>query len=362
MPAVSMEAMLEATRLTRAGRLMEATALLRGQPLLADPPEKADAGRPSLDLSPEPPHGRWTVPGAAMADQAMVQGRGHFADHLYRGRDGHRTYKLYVPAGHAARPRPLVVMLHGCTQSPDDFATGTGMNRLADAHDMLIAYPGQSQAANAQKCWNWFRTKDQKRVGGEPSIIAGITRQIAGEFAVDPDRVFIAGLSAGGAAAAVMGEVYPDIFAAVGVHSGLACGAARDMTSALTAMRGGAAELPQRSPSAGARFVPTILFHGDRDMTVHPVNADQVLAQSRAAAGTLIIRTTSGTTAAGLRYSVTVEELPEGRPVIERWLVHGAGHAWSGGNASGTFTEPRGPDASREMVRFFLANPKPPSR
>jgi poly(hydroxyalkanoate) depolymerase family esterase len=362
MPAVSMEAMIEATRLTRAGRLLEATALLRGQAPFADPPDKAAAGRPFLDLTPAPPQGSWTVPGTQGPDQAMVRGKGHFADRHYRGREGDRSYKLYVPAGGAGRPRPLIVMLHGCTQSPDDFATGTGMNRLADEHDMLIAYPGQSQAANAQKCWNWFRARDQRRVGGEPSIIAGITRQIAGDVAVDPDRVFIAGLSAGGAAAAVMGEVYPDIFAAVGVHSGLACGAARDMASALTAMRAGAAELPHRSPSAGARFVPTILFHGDRDMTVHPVNADQVLAQSRAAAGTLIIRTTSGTTAAGLRYTLTVEELPEGRPVIERWLVHGAGHAWSGGNAAGTFTEPRGPDASREMVRFFLANPRPPTR
>ncbi|MDP3547038.1 MAG: PHB depolymerase family esterase [Phreatobacter sp.] len=363
MPAISMETMLEATRLTRAGRLMEATALLRGQEQPGSAPN-VPPDSPFIDMVPPlDPGGSWSESGTAPSHQApgpadAPQGMGSFKSHSFRGPEGQRAYKLYVPSGEADR-RPLIVMLHGCTQSPDDFAIGTGMNRLADEHGMLVAYPAQSQSANAKKCWNWFQAKDQKRVGGEPAIIAAITRQIAGEHAFDPDRVYIAGLSAGGAAAAIMGEVYPDIFAAVGVHSGLARGAARDMPSAFTAMRAGGNDLPARSAGGDAHFVPTILFHGDRDATVHPVNGDQVLAQSRAAADRLSVRRTSGTTPAGLRYTVTVEETADGQPVLEHWLVHGAGHAWSGGHAAGSFTEPRGPDASREMVRFFLANPRP---
>ncbi|MFN3500069.1 MAG: alpha/beta hydrolase family esterase [Pannonibacter indicus] len=357
MPLVSMERMLEATRLTRAGRLMEATALLRGQEPTTSQPDMAPPGSPVIDMVPPlTPDGSWSVQRAHHSDQTPPAGKGSFKAHIYRGPEGARAYKLYVPAGEPGSSRPLIVMLHGCTQSPDDFATGTGMNQLADQHGMLIAYPAQSQSANAQKCWNWFQAKDQKRAGGEPAIIAAITRRIVDEYAVDKDRVYIAGLSAGGAAAAVMGEVYPDIFAAVGVHSGLACGAARDMTTAFTAMRAGGNDLPTRSPERGARFVPTILFHGDRDATVHPVNGEQVLAQSRAASERLAAEQTSGTAPGGLRYTVTVEVNIQGQPVLEHWLVHGAGHAWSGGSAAGSYTEPRGPDASREMVRFFLAN------
>lgn len=362
MPAISMETMLEATRLTRAGRLIEATALLRGQEPAGSTPHVPPKS-PFIDMVPPlVPGGIWSEPEAAPSRPAArpgeaPQGVGSFRSHSFRGPEGQRAYKLYIPAGEGRR-RPLIVMLHGCTQSPDDFATGTGMNVLADEHDMLVAYPAQSQAANAKKCWNWFQEKDQKRVGGEPAIIAALTRQIMAEHAVDPDRVYIAGLSAGGAAAVIMGEVYPDLFAAVGVHSGLACGAARDMSSAFMAMRAGGNDLPARNAGGDAQFVPTILFHGDRDATVHPVNGDQVLAQSRAAADGLSAKRTSGSTSAGLRYSVTVEETAKGRPVLEHWLVHGAGHAWSGGHPAGTFTEPRGPDASREMVRFFLVNPK----
>jgi poly(hydroxyalkanoate) depolymerase family esterase len=358
MTMVSMETMLEATRLTKAGRLMEATALLQGR----QPPEAATRVSPEapfIDMTPPlTPEGSWSAPQPVHTGQASLLGKGSFTSHRYRGVEGQRAYKLYVPAVSSERPRALVIMLHGCTQTPDDFAVGTGMNLLADEYDILVAYPAQSRTDNPQKCWNWFQAKNQKRTGGEPAIIAAMAHQIARDHAVDWDRVYVAGLSAGGAAAAVMGEVFPDLFAAVGVHSGLACGAARDMPSAFMAMRSGGSDLSARSHAGDARFVPTISFHGDGDATVHPVNGEQVLAQSRSVARELNVKTSTGKAAGGLRYTATVEADESGRPVLEHWLVHGAGHAWSGGNAAGTFTEPRGPDASREMMRFFLANPR----
>ena len=242
-------------------------------------------------------------------------------------------------------------MLHGCTQSPDDFATGTRMNELAEEQTILVAYPAQPQSANASKCWNWFSAADQHRDQGEPSLIAGITRQIIQDFPVETGRVYIAGLSAGGAAAAIMGFTYPDLYAAIGVHSGLACGAARDVPSAFAAMRQGASMAGARRDGQAA--VPTIVFHGDRDTTVSPINGDQVIAQSKAAAdfrGTVSL----GETPTGVSYTRTVQANESGRPMLEQWVLHEVGHAWSGGSSAGSYTEPRGPDASREMMRFFL--------
>ncbi len=264
---------------------------------------------------------------------------------------GSRGYKLYIPARRAVGPTPLVVMLHGCTQSPDDFAAGTRMNALAEEEGCLVVYPGQTQAANAQKCWNWFNPADQRREGGEPALIAGITREVMRAQAVDPARVYVAGLSAGGAAAAIMARAYPDLYAAVGVHSGLACGAARDMPSAFAAMRQGgpAAQGPQGGP--GGRIVPTIVFHADKDATVHPRNGDQVIAQS--GGGRLRVVVERGQVPGGHGYSRTVHADASGRAMLEQWVVHGGGHAWSGGSRDGTYTDPLGPDASREMLRFF---------
>ncbi|OYX79986.1 MAG: hypothetical protein B7Y77_01155, partial [Bradyrhizobium sp. 35-63-5] len=207
-----------------------------------------------------------------------------FEDRTFSGPHGTASYKLYVPSGYDGSPLPLLVMLHGCTQSPEDFAAGTRMNEVAEEHTVLVAYPAQSKSANPSKCWNWFDSGHQGRDQGEPALIAGITRQIMQAFPVRTGQVFIAGLSAGGAAAAVMGEAYPDLYAAVGVHSGLACGAASDMPSAFSAMRSGApARCESEGPGTGPHRVPTIVFHGDQDTTVHPANGDHVTARVAAA-------------------------------------------------------------------------------
>ena len=340
--------MIDATRLTRSGNLMEATAAIQlmlsaGGQSSADREPVLTIEGVAIDLEDEPVAGQV---------RDARSGKAAFLARIYAGSSGGRPYKLFVPSGYHGQAVPLVVMLHGCTQSPDDFAAGTRMNEAAEAQTFLVAYPSQTAAANPQKCWNWFRCGDQRRDAGEPLLLAGITREVMGDYAVDARRVFIAGLSAGGAAAAIMGQAYPEIFAAIGVHSGLACGAAHDMGSAFAAMGGHGAV----ASKAGPGVVPTIIFHGDADKTVSAGNAEQVAMQ--AAAGALAARTETGRAPDGMRYSRTLYADADGRDVVEKWLVHGAGHAWFGGSPAGSYTLARGPDATAEMVRFFLAHPR----
>ncbi|MBB4197696.1 poly(hydroxyalkanoate) depolymerase family esterase [Rhodoblastus sphagnicola] len=344
----------EATRLTRAGRLKEALAALKGAlpggaPDAAPATHAPDLGAAAKGLL----HGLTQRLGGLEGlfehgpkPAPFVPGDARFEARVHAGAAGSRTYKLYIPSGYRGKPVALLVMLHGCSQSPDDFARGTRMNELAEEQTFLVAYPAQPRSANMSKCWNWFNAADQQRGQGEPSLIAGIAHEVMAEFSVDPKRVYVAGLSAGGAAAAVLGATYPDLFKGIGVHSGLACGAARDMPSGFIAMKTGAP-----APGRGTA-VPTIVFHGDGDTTVHPVNGDHVIAQAKAAAD-LRARSERGVSSGGIRYTRTVHMDASGRPAHEQWVLHGAGHAWSGGDPSGSFTEPRGPDASREMMRFF---------
>src|SRR5919202_220393 len=318
--------------------------------------------------------GAMPSPKEGETDLAVVPTGGRFVERSYTNQAGTRSYKLYVPSGYIGQEVPLVVMLHGCTQSPNDIAAGTQMNRLAEEHIFLVAYPAQAQGANMNKCWSWFKASEQQRGQGEPSLVAGITRQIIDEYNVADGRVYVAGMSAGGAMAAIMGEAYPDLYAAVGVHSGLAPGAAHDMPSAFAAMhQGGPATLRRNVPTAtatgqSARIVPAIVFHGDHDKTVHPRNADHLLehyctdktTDRRDEAGRSTPRGTvrQGQVPGGHAYTRAIYRDAGGRAIVERWTVHGLGHAWSGGNSSGSYTDTKGPDASAEMVRFFNQHPQ----
>ncbi|MBX2805445.1 MAG: PHB depolymerase family esterase [Hyphomicrobiales bacterium] len=275
---------------------------------------------------------------------------------------GMRTYKLFIPGKYSGRKMPLIIMLHGCKQSPDDFAAGTRMNDIAEEYGCMVAYPAQSDTANGMRCWNWFNPRNQHRGRGEPSIIAGITQQIIGKYAVDPERIYVAGLSAGGALSAIMAATYPDLFAAAGVHSGLARGSARSVATAYSAMQNGDSHIAQEvaiTPMSlrHPRRVPVIVFHGDQDETVNLRNSEQVLNQAIGDLSPILRkRESNGHVRNGHDYSRMAYIDSRDNSQFELWVVKGSGHAWSGGSTQGSYTDPSGPDASREMLNFFLSH------
>ncbi len=273
---------------------------------------------------------------------------------------GARDYKLYVPASAPERPKGLIVMLHGCTQNPDDFAAGTNINALAETHGLLIAYPAQTRGENASSCWNWFEPGHQRRDRGEPAILAGLARSLVKEFGLDRRQVFVAGLSAGAAMAVILGKTYPDVFSAIGVHSGLAYQSAGNVMSAMAAMQGSGGSKghgPSRTFETPAKPVRAIIFHGSADRTVHPRNAEHILSDGFGDTGQ-VSQTTRKGSSRGRHFTQTVVAAQNGTLLIESWLIDGTGHAWSGGSAAGSFTDSEGPDASFEFVRFFLSAPR----
>jgi poly(hydroxyalkanoate) depolymerase family esterase len=361
------EAMRRATQLVRTRGPMAATRFIQGllRPHRTTPqssPVDTDAtvvvvdpvAKPESETPPQP----WALPSAS----------GQFLEQRFSGHSGARNYKLYIPSGDTSTALPLVVMLHGCTQNPDDFATGTRANRWAEEKRCLVVYPEQIQRANSHRCWNWFRLLDQQAGLGEPAIVAGIVRQVIDEYRVDTRRVYVAGLSAGGAMAAIMAREYPELLAAVGVHSGLPAGAAHDVASALTVMQSGQASFASAvgaKPAVG-RAVPLIVLHGDADQTVNPANGDR-LVQNAVEAHQLLnpdshlqmsdqtMHATPGSHAIHrTRYAES-----NGVSMIEHWVIRGAGHAWSGGDSAGSFADARGPDATAVMLDFFKQHVAP---
>ena len=268
---------------------------------------------------------------------------------------GSRTYRTYIPASAAEGVTGVVMMLHGCTQTPEDFAAGTGMNALAELHRFVVVYPAQSRGDNAQSCWNWFSRGDQRRGRGEPAILAGIATLVSGEHQVGPDRTFVAGLSAGAAMAVILGETYGDVFAAVGAQSGLPVGAAKDVASAFSAMAGNALDVTSHPVATGT--CRTIVFHGTADATVHPSNGAAIAKRAVNAGTRQSIEASTKGEAGGRRFIRTITSDLKGQPIVEHWSIVGQGHAWSGGQAAGSYTDTKGPDTSAEMIRFFFNSP-----
>lgn len=369
--------MSQATRLTRSGNLAAATAAIQAalmgvQPTAASAAPRYDeadvidvearevpASSPSASspaAAPSPARDDGAAPTSQPTHRAPGESSATKGDFFtagsFRNSAGQRAYKLYVPPGVNGQARPLVVMLHGCTQDADDFAAGTAMNDAARKQGFYVLYPVQPRETNPQKCWNWFKHNHQQAGKGEPSILADMTRHVIAEYGIDTRRVYVAGLSAGGAMAAILANTYPQLYAAAGVHSGLAAGAAKDLPSALSAMKG----IGVRPGAASSTPVPTIVFHGDRDSTVHPANAGAVVAASAGADARVQSLRVSGANQ-GRDSTKRVYTNAQGKVVAEYWEVHGAGHAWAGGSPKGSYTDLSGPDATQEMLRFFFEHP-----
>jgi poly(hydroxyalkanoate) depolymerase family esterase len=296
---------------------------------------------------------------AAVAESVAT---GEFLSRQIETADGPRSYKVYLPSGYdKSRPAPLVVVLHGCTQDPDDIARGTRFNAVAEEKGLLVAYPEQEQKHNGLKCWNWFDSAHQRRDRGEPALVAAIAQKVMNDYSVDARRVFIAGVSAGGAMALITAYAYPELFAAAGIHSGIAYGSATSIANALTAMHSGGDPAVLGDAVAkgmgSARHFPAIVFQGKADKSVNFVNADQIVSQLSQLFEPPLAQVAETTGEVG-GYHYVRRVRGSGNPCVEEWLVAELGHAWSGGSKDGTYTDPNGPDATREMVRFFLEHPR----
>jgi poly(hydroxyalkanoate) depolymerase family esterase len=346
------EAMRRSLDLTRAAKPMEATRAIQAALGAGSPTSRTAPGPVTGEASTSPARKRRPLSevvaglqklkrhegGSVTPDDLQLPEGSRFDQGRHAGPHGARDYRIFLPS--PDRPiRGMVMMLHGCTQTALDFALGTQMHQQAERNGWVVIYPEQGRGHNASGCWNWFRPQDQGRSGGEPALLAALAVSVAEQHGIPAEHSFVAGLSAGGAMAAILGQTYPDVFRAVGIHSGLAPGAANDVVSAFAAMRG------DPLPSAEALRCPAIIFHGSADATVAPRNAGH-LAGRLSDTGE---RVGQGNTR---RCDILSGKNEAGHP-MEVWRIAGAGHAWAGGSSKGSYTDPAGPDASAEMARFF---------
>jgi poly(hydroxyalkanoate) depolymerase family esterase len=320
------------------------------------PPDMGISLTPGADIfSPPPPV---ASPAVEPAPSPATLPTSQFLADAFESSLGTLRYKLFIPAGYRGQPLPLVVMLHGYGQRVDDFATGTEMNTYAATAECFVLYPEQPSFGLCGGCWNWFDPAHQQRGQGDVAQIAGAVQKVMDDYAVDADKVFVAGMSAGGAMAIVLAHAYPELFSAVGCHSGLPLGCAGDSGTALRVMRDGVDVDDIGQP--GTQPVRVIVFHGDSDATVNCVNGEAIVRHSLAAVpqagrtgGTLQAEEEVGN-CAGRDYTRAVHRSADGAVLAEHWLVHGAGHAWSGGSIMGSYADDRGPAASKAMLSFFL--------
>jgi poly(hydroxyalkanoate) depolymerase family esterase len=312
---------------------------------------------------------------AARVKAGRAKRSGRWLSAMYRGPAGARAYFIYIPPGIRRNSRvPMLVALHGCTQSAADFAVTTRFNDLADRHGFVVVYPEQTTWSHQHRCWHWYESAHQRRGSGEPAIIAGITEEViaaTGRLRIDPARVYVTGLSAGGGMALVLAATYPELFAAVGVHSAPAYRSAAGSRDALVAMAGHTVVPPPVIADGALRpMPPTIMFQGSADSTVRGGNGQRIADQWLAFAQLHLTdpkdperitrsRTTSGRAPAGRSYTTTRWYTARGRIMLELWQIDGLGHAWSGGAKGGSYSDPRGPRASTAMWRFFSGRRRP---
>jgi poly(hydroxyalkanoate) depolymerase family esterase len=296
----------------------------------------------------------------------------------YKDATGDHPYFVYTPTTyHPGTAVPLLIMLHGCSQTAADFAAGTGMNDLAEQYGFIVVYPQQKRISNRTLCWNWFKSSHQFRDRGEPALIAHMVQAVSentSQWTIDSSRVYVVGASAGAAMAVILGATYPDIFAAIGVHSGVEYQAVTNIIGGLKVMFGGGPDPVKQGRRAYeamgsyTRMMPTIVFQGTRDKIVHPINGDQVVQQwmqtNHLASDGLYVAdfhnpttTTFGQVPEGYAYTVSTWKDHAGKEVQQYWKILGLAHAWSGGNPAVSYTDPEGPNASEAIYQFFMNHP-----